>query len=196
MEDEVDEITIEYKYKAKIKLFGNIFVKNNKNLCTIVFDLDELNLQEYIILSNEQTERFKHRIITIKLKGISKITNMEHMFSNCRNLLCLPDIDNWNTNKIINMNSLFRGCESLEYLPDKLDWNTSKVTDMSFMFFKCFSLKSLPNISNWDTNNVNDMSYMFDDCKLLKSLPDISNWNTENVNNMRSLFFRCESLLS
>jgi len=93
MKDEVDEITIEYTYRTKIKLFGDIFVENNENLCTIVFDEKELNLQEYIILSNEQIKRFKYSIITIKLKGINKITNMEYMFYKCRNLLCLPDID-------------------------------------------------------------------------------------------------------
>ena len=89
-------------------------------------------MQEYIILSNSKISRFKYSIITIKLKGISKITNMEYMFYKCRNLLCLPDIDKWNTNKIINMNSLFRECESLKYLPDILNWNTSKMTDMIF----------------------------------------------------------------
>ena len=124
MKEEIDEITIVYSYRTKIKLFGAKFVENNINFCTIIFDKKELNLQEYIILSNDQISKFKYDIITIKLKGISKITNMEYMFSNCRNLLSLPDIDNWNINKIINMSSLFRGCESLKNLPNKLDWNT------------------------------------------------------------------------
>ena len=151
MKKEVDEITIKYKVekRAKIKLFHSIFVKNNEKFCSIIFDGQQLNLQEYIILSNAQLAKFIYRIIEIKLKGISKITNMEYMFCSCSKLLAFPDIDNWNTNKIIKMNSLFSECESLQYLPEKLDWNTSNVTDMRFMFFRCISLKSLPNISNW-----------------------------------------------
>ena len=52
MENEVDEITINYiiKRRAKIRLFGRIFVKNNEKFCSIIFDGQQLNLQEYIFL--------------------------------------------------------------------------------------------------------------------------------------------------
>ena len=159
-----NEMTIIYKIEIgniRIKLFGEEFIKNNKNNCKIILNNKEFNIFEYLSVDKN------NEILKIKLKEIKAITNMSHMFSDCKSLQSLTDISNW---------------------------NTINVTDMSYMFYNCESLTSLSDIDNWNTNNVTNMRSMFYNCNSLTSLPDISNWNTNNVTNMKSMFSNCNSL--
>ena len=121
---------------------------------------------------------------------------IKEMFNNCKSLLSLPDISNWNTDKAIDMSKMFYNCESLQSLPDISRWNTDNVIYMNNMFYNCRSLESLPDISKWNTNNVIYMNSMFSDCQSLKSIPDISKWNINNVIYMNSMFYNCQSLKS
>ena len=52
------------------------------------------------------------------------------------------------------MSGMFSNCKSLISLPDISQWNTNNVNNMSEMFFNCYSIKSLPDISKWDLKNV------------------------------------------
>ena len=183
---------IEYNYKDNyIRLFGEEFVNNNKEICKILIDNKEYELMEEYNVYNYNEEKLK-----INLIGIKNVTNMSYMFSDCSSLLSLPDISYLNTNNVTNMCGMFYGCSSLSSLPDISNWNTNNVTNMSYMFSGCSSLLSLPDISNWNTNKVIDMSDMFYGCSSLSSLPDISKWNTHNVTNMSDMFYECSSLSS
>ena len=101
--NKINEMTIIYKIedKYRIKLFGEEFIKNNKNKCKIIIDNKEQNIIEYLNVNINQ------KLLKIKLKEIKTITNMYFMFSNCESLTSLPDISNWNTNNIINMSLMF-----------------------------------------------------------------------------------------
>ena len=171
-----NEITIIYKNKYRnFRLFGEDFIKNNKEKCYLLINHRKFDLLEYFpLVSNEDK-------IKIKLIEKKKITNMSYMFDDCGSLLSLPDISNWNITNVTNMRYMFFMCSSLLSLPDTLNWNVINVIDMEHMFYGCSSLLSLPDISNWNTKNVTDMHSMFDGCSSLLSLPDISNWNTDNV---------------
>ena len=222
----VDEIAIQYKIKnikntKSIRIFGDEFVKNNKDKCKIIINGKEIELCSHININIKQIN--SNKIYEIKLIGINNIINisymfyecsslsslpyiskwntqniidMRNMFFECSSLLCLPDISKWNIQNVTNMSFMFYGCSSLSSLPDISKWNTQNVTNMSFMFYECSSLSSLPNISKWNTKNVTDMSDMFYECSSLLSLPDISKWNTQNVTNMSDMFNGCSSLLS
>ena len=126
----------------------------------------------------------------------SEVKDMSYIFYGCISLFSLPDISKWNTINVKYMNNMFHRCNSLISLPDISKWNTSNVENMNSMFSECKSLISLPNISKWDTFNVNNMGFIFDECISLISLPDISKWNTNNVNNMQGIFNYCSSLIS
>ena len=162
--NKINEMIIEYiiKKKNKIKLFGKQFIKNNKKNCKIIIDNTEQDIIEYLNIEKKEGS------IKIKLKEIKTITNMSYMFCNCKSLISLPDISNWNTNNVTNMSDMFSYCVSLISLPDISNWNINNVTDMSCMFSCCSLLTSLPDISNWNTNNVTNMSNMFPECKSLK----------------------------
>ena len=202
---------------TKNKLFGEIFVKNNKNNCRIIINGLEQELISYYNIENLED----NQILEVKLKGINNVKDMSFMFCGCLSLFSLPeawkwetqnvtdltglfygclslttlsDISKWNTNNVINMGYLFNGCSSLQLLPDISEWNTNNVTNMGAIFRQCSSLTILPDISKWNTDNANIMGCLFDKCSSLVKLPDISKWNTNKVTNMNSLFCGCKSL--
>ena len=137
------------------------FVEKNKNYCKIIYDEKTYDLNENFNIDNIEHNK---DILKLKLKGISKITDMSNMFGICISLLEVPDIDKINAINIKNMKSLFDVCNSLISLPDISYWNTLNVDDMSDLFNNCISIKSLPDISKWNTEKVIDMSYMFSNC--------------------------------
>ena len=185
------EINIIYIIKDTryIKLFGNIFVKNNKNICKMI-----INNKEYEIKEEYNVENYNNNILEIKLKGINKITDMRFMFYECSSLISLPDISKWNTSNITYMNYMFYKCSSLIFLPDISKWNVSNVKNMNYMFYECSSLSFLPKISKWNVYNVKSMNYMFYGCSSLVYLPNISKWNINNIKDYASMFNKCISL--
>ena len=131
-----------------------------------------------------------NEITGLKYLNTAEVTDMSHMFWNCRNLSSL-DLTNFNTTKVENMFGMFNGCENLSSLVIS-NFNTANVTDMSNMFYLCKNLSSL-DIPNFNTANVTDMSYMFDTCQKLAEL-NLSNFKTEKVKNMRYMFSYCNKL--
>ena len=191
-----NEISIIYKINKNdniIKIFNPEFVNNNKTKCKIKYDEKEYELQEEFNIKNITKNK---EILEIKLIGIMNITNMYAMFYGCSSLICLPDIDKWDTSNVTDMSCIFGECCSLISLPDISKWNTSKVINMHSMFYKCYSLLYLPDISNWITTNVTDLHGMFSECSSLLYIPDISKWDTRNVVTASKMFKKCSSLLS
>jgi len=187
----LSESSLKYKIDdKKIKLFGNEFVKNNKDNYYLIIDNKIINLCEYYNVKNEKINK-----LIVKLIQKNFIKNMSYMFRDCESLLSLPDISKWNTNNVTDMSYMFNNCRSLSSLPDISKWNTNNVTNMSNMFNNCRSLSSLPDISKWNTNKVRNMSYMFYYCRSLSSLPDISKLNTNKVRNMSYMFYNCNPSL-
>ena len=206
------------KKKDKVKIFGKDFVANNKDKCKIEYEGKEYDLQEEFNVKDIKKDRLE-----LKLIGINNIVNMKSIFQECKDLMILPDIAQWNTFNVIDMSYAFHGCSLLKRLPNLSKWNTlnvknmsymfcgcsnlinfpdiskfdtSNVEDMAYMFYGCSKMESLPNISKWNTSKVKDMSYMFSGCSALKTLPDISKWDTSNVTNMKCMFEKCSALSS
>ena len=194
----LNSMTIRYKINnedIKLRLFGEEFVKNNKNNCNIIIDEKTQELTEHIQINQKMKQ---NGYLKIKLIEKNTITNMSHMF--CRGieesdkmlLTKISDIDNWDTTYVTDMSYLFCCCEELETLPDISSWNTSNVEDMSNMISYCSKIESLPDISKWNTKNVKNMSHMFANDSALKSFPDISNWDVSKVKDMEHMFTHCD----
>ena len=185
----LNSMTIRYKtndYDFELRLFGDEFVKNNKNNCVIIIDGKR---QELITLLDINENMRKKGYLEIQLKEINTITNLSHMFcGNGMSVINIFDIDKWDTKHVTDMSYLFCCCEELETLPDISSWNTSNVEDMSNMISYCYKIESLPDISKWDTKKVKNMSHMFTGNSALKKLPDISKWHTAKVENMEHMF--------
>ena len=112
------------------------------------------------------------------------ITDMGLMFSNCRNLQTIPEID---TSNVTNMGNMFEWNEKLQTIP-LID--TSNVTNMGNMFYYCRNLQTIPQLN---TSNVTNMYGMFYACYNLQAIPQ---FDTSNVNNMSNMFESCGSLVS
>ena len=134
---DLSEINIIYDINGEkeIKIFGVIFVQNNKNICKMIIDDKDYELTNIYKIQRNNNNKLK-----IKLKGINNITNLSCMFFGCTSLSSLPNISKWNTNKVTNMSSMFNGCSSLSSLPDISKWNTNNVTDMDDMFNECLNI--------------------------------------------------------
>ena len=120
-------------HKTSIRILGEKFVKNNKNICKIIYDNKIYDLTERLKIENKEK-------IKIKLIGINNITNMSCIFAKCEDLIELPNISKWNTINVIDMSKMFYNCSSLSSLPDISKWNTNNVENMSEMFSGCLSL--------------------------------------------------------
>ena len=101
-----DEISIIYKVNdKKLRLFSNDFVKNNKNICKMIIDGKEQKLKEFYNFSIFSAKR---DTLEVKLKNITKITNMSNIFSECSAFSSLPDISKLNTTTVTNISGIFR----------------------------------------------------------------------------------------
>ena len=128
-----NQILIEYKIENNetyIKIFGAVFVKNNKGKCSIIYEDKKYELIEYFELKNKNN----NNILKIKLIDINNVTNMSEMFYNCTSLISL-DLSSFNTSLVNDMSHMFRNFTSLISLPDISKWNTSNVHNMSLMFY-------------------------------------------------------------
>ena len=169
-----NEIDIVYNIpnnENEIKIFGKEFVKDNKDLCKIIYDNKEYNISEKFNCKNIKENKFK-----FKLKGINNIYILHSMFEGCSQLSNLSNFSNWDTTYTSFMQNVFKNCKCLD-LPDISDWNTSNVFIMDSIFEGCSLLKSLPNIFNWNVSNVLSMQNMFKGFSSLVSLPNISKWD-------------------
>jgi len=122
----VKTIEIMSKYKIgkedKIKIFGDTFVKNNKNNFQMIINGKNYELDSFYKIKKEKD------ILNIKLKSIKNFTNLGSMFEECTALTELPDISKLNTNKVTDMSYMFSKCINLSSLSDISKWETKNVT--------------------------------------------------------------------
>ena len=143
-----NEFILKYKIgkEKKIRIFGDKFIENNKGFFKSNFQIminnNNYDLDSFYTIQNEK----ENEILEIKLKQINNATNLSYMFSECLNLLELPDISKLDMNFVDNMECMFSECSKLLSLPDISKWNTNNVTNMKAMFEKCSSLTTLPDI--------------------------------------------------
>ena len=174
-------------------IFGENFVKRNKNKFKIVYNNKEYALKEFF---EEIDKNYKPGTeIKFKLRIFNNILNLSEMFFNCYGLLAMKDDAKVNEEqvkakskyclsiskkeekkpfKIIDINRMF-------YIPDISDWNMENVTNLFGLFYECESLISIPDISKWNMKKVTNINYIFYGCNKLSSIPDITNWNVENI---------------
>ena len=166
--------------KISVKIFGELFVKKNKDNIKIIYNNKEYDLTEYFEVDSQENS-LKIKITKIGGKLIKDLT---HMFYDCRSLISLTDdFINGDISKVNEISYMFYNCTSLISLPETIkNLVTSNIKYMTSLFDGCSSLKALlEGIKNWDTSNVWDMTLLFRNCHSLISLPDISGWNTIKI---------------
>ena len=101
--------------KNEIQLFGEDFVKNNKDNCYLLIEGKKENL-----CSKWKINKTDKELLIIKLIEIKTITDMSNMFSYCISLKNLPDISKWDTKNVTDMRSMFSCCDE-KIIPEKFN---------------------------------------------------------------------------
>ena len=107
----INEITLIYKIeknKNRIRIFGEIFVNNNKDKCYIKYKDKKYELDIYFLKTNIEE---KDNLLELKLIQTANFTNISYMFYNCFSLFSIPDIDNLKINDVIDLNYMFYFCK-------------------------------------------------------------------------------------
>ena len=218
IEKMTSEIMIQYKNESgKIEIFGDLFVKNNKDNCSMIINGKLYDISTHFNFNEKNSYPLLELLAFKPLKNMScmfnkcpsllsvlnlskivnkNVTNMSNMFYGCSSLISLPDISKWDISNVTDISYMFYSCKSLLSLPDISNWNTFNIKSLSGLFSGCLSLSSLSDISKWNISNVYLMNFMFSHCKSLKTIPDLSKWNFSNVENVEYMFYNCSSLSS
>ena len=120
----------------------------------------------------------------ISYSDTSSVTDMSSMFSNCKNLIGIPQLD---TSQVTKMKNMFYECKNLTTIP-QLD--TSKVTNMGYMFNHCSELMTTPQLN---TSKVTSMNEMFSYCSSLTTI-DITHMNITSATYSSHFASFCYSL--
>ena len=175
-----------------IRLFGENFIKKNKDRCSIVIVGKECEIVSMIDI--EKFEKYginkEAETLTVIFKG-KAIDDISYMFKGSESLIKV-DLSAFKTQNVTDMKDLFDGCISL-IQADLSFINTQNVIDMRCMFNFCTNLIKV-NLSSFETKNVTDMRCMFNFCKSLMKI-DLSSFNTKNVTNVSRMFTGCDSII-
>ena len=85
---------------SKNKIFGETFVKNNKNKCSIIINGKE---QELVSFYNISSLKEDSEILTINLIGFQNIKDLSYMFCGCLSLYSLLDSSEFYMENITNI---------------------------------------------------------------------------------------------
>ena len=227
--NEESYIFIQINYKAKrndktkLRIFGEIFVKNNKDKYKIMFKDKEYKLTEYF---DNIDKNYNHKDdVILELIINDGLIDLSYMFAGCNTLLTFFESLQSQSSKLFVMNEINKEDEqslvddennnndNLEnnfYGEEEKDKNkisypnpfSSEEQQISSIEFKFSSMenydKNLISKINirFNFSNIIGLSYIFYGCSSLISLPDISNWNISNVKNISNMFNGCNSLIS
>ena len=120
-----DEINIIYKTDAEgyENIFGDKFVKNNKNNIDLIINGNKSELiSEYKLRKGENN---------IKIIIKNKIRNLEYMFYKCKSLKNIKELEYLDTKDINNFSDMFSGCSSLSDIKGLEKWNVSNGNNFS-----------------------------------------------------------------
>ena len=195
-------------------IFGDKFVKNNKNNIDLIINGVKENLiVKYKLKKGENNILLviKNKIIHLEymfykcssLRNIDElkylntkdINNFSYIFSYCSSLTDLNGLENWDVSNANNFEFMFGGCVSLSNLNGLKKWNVLNANNFECMFYECKSLKDLNGLQHWDVSNAINFQKMFWGCSSLKDLNGLNNWNISNVNNFKSMLMNCNSLI-
>ena len=105
---------------------------------------------------------------SVKIVGMSSITNCQNAFSNATNLESV-DLTEFDSSNVTDMSYMFYNCSSIKTMNLTGSFDVSKVTNFSGTFYNCSSLTDL-NITTWQTNSATTFNSMFRNCSSLEHI--------------------------
>ena len=150
------------------------------------------NLDEYEF--NKTDGKLYHKkkgILKIDLFFDSPLTNLDHMFEGCEDIIYI-DLSHIQPPSIDSMSHTFKGCKNLQKI-NLTSIDTSKVKSMDSLFENCTSLTDILGIERFDTSSLNNISRMFYNCTDL-IVANLSAFNIDEIYNINETFFNNTNL--
>ena len=185
-----------------IKIFGEEFIKNNKNKCIIIYKNKIYPLKEYFYLSDTEKEKF----LEILIIEIDNISDKSYMFHNCDLLIAFLLIEN-NFDNLDNSNT-----NNTNEIPKKDKNNSKSLNEQNssneknpFLNLYAHNSQAMNIYSSSLSGYIKKKSSLNDIIKMnsllknflsLKSLKDITKWDMYNITNMSYMFSGCSILIS
>ena len=169
-----DKINLIYyaDYQAVYPIFGENFVKNNKDNIDLIINGKQNELvNKYLLTKGEN-------IITLVIKN--KLTDLSHMFYGIKFVKNFSELKYLDVSQTEKFSEMFSGCMQLTDINFISNW---KVTNSKFfckMFYFCQSLIDIKALENWDVSNCENFFCMFYKCSSLSDIKPLHNWNVSN----------------
>ena len=197
----------------EIYLFGENFVKNNKDKCYLIIDNTDCELR-----SKYQFLKTGEQIVTLVIKDdninfkemfdfsaffkgdsiykIFMVMGLSYSYSKYKkinNLIDISSLENLDVSECEDLSFMFCGCVNVKNFDCLKNWDISKCKNLEGIFRYC-SFSEVNFLSSWKFNNARNLSFMFDECYELKDIKGCQEWNVGNVENFRFMFCECINL--
>ena len=120
----------------------------------------------------------------------AKVTNLKSTFNKCSSMKKY-DLSNWNMRSITNMESSFINNTALETIVLGNDCKLDACTNLMKTFNGCKKLKT--DVGSLDPKMITTLYGTFTDCSGLTKL-SLNTWNVSNVNTLHETFKNCTNL--
>ena len=158
------------------------------------FDIEDWDVSSCTTLEDTFVNAEKIKSLDLSKWDVSNVTNMQGTFTSF--LVCTElNLTGWDTSKVTNMLQTFWNCRSLVSIPGLSEFDTSNVKTFQGMFGQC--AKNGQNLhldlSNWDTSSATTMRLMFYMADYV-TVEGTENWNVSNVTNAYAMFYKANSI--
>ena len=164
-----NEINLKYFMKSDgfCKLFGEQFVKNNKNNIELKINgvLNEL-------IDGCELKKGENNI-TLIVKN--KLTDLSYFFCASHNLKDFSELNYLDTSDAKNLEYMFFSCKSLSDITPLKKWGVSHAINLKGMFFRCTSLSDITPLKDWNVSNCKIIESMFLLCSSLSDITPLKN---------------------
>lgn len=149
------------------------------------------NIVPKIALSTVYFPNWSHADVlkVVEMLDTENMTSFYNMFSGSQ--ITEIDLTHFNTSKVTSMEYMFRNCRNLTKL-DISHFNMSKVTDVNEMFSHCETMTTL-KLPTQGPITLTELEGTFSNCNALTEL-DLSVWALSKVTRLYNTFAYCQSL--
>ena len=192
---------------TEIDIFGETFVKRNKENCYLLYNSKTYRLSPKFkfLTKGENVLTLVIEEDDLRLSGmfcffdIRSRTNEDYCYNISEdeeedNFLvdasCLEHLD---VRLCTDLSFMFYNCKNLKNFDFLKEWDVSKNTNFSNMFTFC-KFSNVNFLSKWNVKNAETFDYMFWGCGNLNDLSGIQNWKLENAKYFGRMFGNCKNL--
>ena len=191
----------------EIDIFGETFVKRNKDNCYLIYCGKSYRLSTRFTFY-EKGENILSLAIEeddLRLKGMFCFFDVRNKTEEdfCYNISEDEDEDNFlidasclehlDVSLCNDLGFMFYNCKNVKNFDFLKEWNVTKATNFTNMFTFC-NFSDVSFLSKWNMKNAENLDYMFWGCGNLNDLTGIQNWKLENAKSFGRMFGNCKNL--